>query len=69
MRIINSLLNFLQHIENITLNISIDTFVTETNIIYFMYQFILGGATYNFAFQFEFQSFVSMCKLSFYMLK
>ena len=38
-----SSLNSLQHIENITLNISIDTFVTETNIIYFMYQFILGG--------------------------
>ena len=65
MRIINSLLNFLQHIENITLNTSIDTFVTETNIIYFMYQFIWGGATYNFAFQFEFQSFVSCANYHF----
>ena len=66
MRIINSLLNFLQHIENITLNISIDTFVTETNIIYFMYQFILGGgATYNFAFQFEFQSSVQCANYHF----
>ena len=40
---INSLLNFLQHIENITLNISMDTFVMETTIIYFMYQFIFWG--------------------------
>ena len=64
MRIINSLLNFLQHIENITLNISTDTFVTETNTIYFMYQFILGGI-YNFAFQFEFQSSVQCANYHF----
>ena len=53
MRIINSLLNFLQHIENITLNISIDTFVMEKTIICFMYQFIFLRA-FHFAFQFKF---------------